>query len=126
MKRLLLSLVIFALLSAFLIYGSITVKSNGKKLSDMLDSAIESAENGDTAEAQNIAKQIDDHFASVEKTLSLFIDHSTINQLGVDISKLYYLAKADDLSDFCAHCRSAKITLTHIIASESLSFVNVM
>lgn len=126
MKRLLLSLAIFVLLSAFLIYGSITVKSNGKKLSDMLDSAIESAENGDTAEAQNIAKQIDDHFASVEKTLSLFIDHSTINQLGVDISQLYYLAEAEDPSEFCAHCRSAKITLTHIIASESLSFVNVM
>lgn len=126
MKRVLVSLVIFLLLGGFSVYGTYIVTANGNALSDMLDTAILQAESGDMEAAHATAKEIEDSFVAVEKRLSYFIDHSVISQLGVDISQLYYLAEADDPSEFCAHCRSAKITVTHIIDSGRLTLPNIL
>lgn len=126
MKRVLISLAIILLLGGFSVYGTYVITTDGNALSDMLDTAISQAESGDMEAAHDTARAIEDSFVAVEKRLSYFIDHSIISQLGVDISQLYYLAEADDPSEFCAHCRSAKITVTHIIDSERPTLPNIL
>ena len=58
--------------------------------------------------------------------MALFLDHEIVNKLGTDISQLYYLADKETKNDFSAYCRSAKITVTHIMASETLALSNVL
>lgn len=126
MKRLVLSVVLVAALVGFSVFGSVTVKKKGGEISEMLDGAISAAEKGDMAEAKAAAKRIEDLFVEAENTLALFLDHEIVNKLGADISQLYYLADKETKNDFSAYCRSAKITVTHIMASETPTLSNVL
>ncbi len=126
MKRLIISFVLVALLVGFSVYGSITVKNKGGEIAEKLDGAIILAEKGDMDEAKKAAKEIENLFVDAENTLSLFLDHEIVNKLGADISQLYYLAENETKNDFSAYCRSAKITVTHIMAGETPTFSNVL
>ncbi len=126
MKRLIISFVFVAALLSFAVYGSFAVRTVGGELSDMLDSAISDAEKGDMASAKKTAKRIEDKFVEAEDKLSLYLDHQIVGKLGADIAQLYYLADEETKNDFSAYCRSAKVTVTHIISGEKPTLSNVL
>ena len=126
MKRLILSFILVAALVGFSVCGSVTVKKKGGEISEMLDGAISVAEKGAMAAATAAATRIEDLFVESESTFALFLNHEIVNKLGADISQLYYLAEKETKNDFSAYCRSAKITVTHILASETPTLSNVL
>ena len=126
MKRMLLSFAIIAALAGFSLYGIFSVRHSGGELSKLLNQAIVYAEGGDSEASRRQAEEIEQFYTEHEEKLAFFLDRQLINDLGVSISQLYYLADAEDISEFCAQCRSADITVTHIMHSDNLTWGNVL
>ena len=126
MKRLFLSLAIFATLFGFAFYGTFAVSNEGERLTALLTEAIDLAEMGNAEAAKQAAERLEARYIEAEKRLSYFVDHRNIGQLGAEISTLPSLAKAEDLSNFLASCKSAKTSIIHLVDSATPHLRNVM
>ena len=114
MKRMLLSFAIIAALAGFSVYGIFSVRHSGGELSKLLNQAIVYAEGGDSEASRRQAEEIEQFYTEHEEQLAFFLDRQLINDLGVSISQLYYLADAEDIS------------VTHIMHSDNLTWGNVL
>ena len=126
MKRLFLSLAIFGALFGFAFYGTFAVSNEGERLTALLTEAIDLAEMGNAEAAKQAAERLEARYIEAEKRLSYFVDHRNIGQLGAEISTLPSLAKAEDLSNFLASCKSAKTSIIHLVDSATPHLRNVM
>ena len=126
MKRLFLSLAIFATLFGFAFYGTVALSHEGERLTALLTEAIDQAEKGNAEAAKQAAERLEARYIESEKRLSYFVDHRNIGQLGTEISTLPSLAKAEDLSNFLASCNSAKTSIIHLVDSATPHLRNVM
>ena len=126
MKRLFISLAIFAALFGFAFYGTVALSHEGERLTSLLTEAINLAEMGNAEAAKAAAERLEARYIESEKRLSYFVDHRNIGQLGAEISTLPSLAKAEDLSNFLASCKSAKTSIIHLVDSATPHLRNVM
>ena len=126
MKRLFISLAIFAALFGFAFYGTVVLSHEGERLTALLTEAINLAEKGNADGAKQAAKRLEVGYIEAEKRLSYFVNHRDIGQLGVEISTLPSLAEAEDLSNFLASCNSAKTSIIHLVDSATPHLRNVM
>ena len=126
MKRLFLSLAIFATLFGFAFYGTVALSHEGERLTALLTEAINLAEMGNADGAKQAAERLEARYIESEKRLSYFVDHRNIGQLGAEISTLPSLAESDDLSNFLASCNSAKTSIIHLVDSATPHLRNVI
>lgn len=126
MKRLFISLAIFATLFGFAFYGTVALSHEGERLTSLLTEAIDLAEMGNAEAAKQAAERLEARYIESEKRLSYFVDHRNIGQLGAEISTLPSLAESDDLSNFLASCNSAKTSIIHLVDSATPHLRNVM
>ena len=126
MKRLFISLAIFAALFGFAFYGTVVLSHEGERLTALLTDAINLAEMGNADGAKQAAERLEVGYIEAEKRLSYFVNHRDIGQLGVEISTLPSLAEAEDLSNFLASCNSAKTSIIHLVDSATPHLRNVM
>ena len=126
MKRLFISLAIFAALFGFAFYGTVVLSHEGERLTALLTEAINLAEKGNADGAKQAAERLEVGYIEAEKRLSYFVNHRDIGQLGVEISTLPSLAEAEDLSNFLASCNSAKTSIIHLVDSATPHLRNVM
>lgn len=126
MKRLFISLAIFAALFGFAFYGTVALSHEGERLTSLLTEAIDQAKKGNAEAAKQAAERLEARYIESEKRLSYFVDHRNIGQLGVEISTLPSLAEAEDLSNFLASCNSAKTSIIHLVDSATPHLRNVM
>lgn len=126
MKRLFISLAIFAALFGFAFYGTVALSHEGERLTALLTDAINLAEMGNADGAKQAAERLEVGYIEAEKRLSYFVNHRDIGQLGVEISTLPSLAEAEDLSNFLASCNSAKTSIIHLVDSATPHLRNVM
>ena len=126
MKRLFISLAIFAALFGFAFYGTVALSHEGERLTALLTEAINLAEMGNAEAAKAAAERLEARYIESEKRLSYFVDHRNIGQLGAEISTLPSLAETEDLSNFLASCNSAKTSIIHLVDSATPHLRNVM
>ena len=126
MKRLFISLAIFAALFGFAFYGTVVLSHEGERLTALLTEAINLAEMGNADGAKQAAERLEVGYIEAEKRLSYFVNHRDIGQLGAEISTLPSLAEAEDLSNFLASCHSTKTSIIHLIDSATPHLRNVM
>ena len=126
MKRLFISLAIFAALFGFAFYGTVALSHEGERLTSLLTEAINLAEKGNAEAAKQAAERLEARYIESEKRLSYFVDHRNIGQLGAEISTLPSLAEAEDLSNFLASCNSAKTSIIHLVDCATPHLRNVM
>lgn len=126
MKRLFISLAIFAALFGFAFYGTVVLSHEGERLTSLLTEAIDQAEKGNADGAKQAAERLEVGYIEAEKRLSYFVNHRDIGQLGAEISTLTSLAEAEDLSNFLASCNSAKTSIIHLVDSATPHLRNVM
>ena len=126
MKRLFISLAIFAALFGFAFYGTVVLSHEGERLTSLLSEAIDQAEKGNAEAAKQAAERLEVGYIEAEKRLSYFVNHRDIGQLGAEISTLPSLAEAEDLSNFLASCNSAKTSIIHLVDSATPHLRNVM
>ena len=126
MKRLFISLAIFAALFGFAFYGTVVLSHEGERLTSLLTEAIDLAEMGNAEAAKQAAERLEARYIEAEKRLSYFVDHRNIGQLGTEISTLPSLAESEDLSNFLASCHSAKTSIIHLVDSATPHLRNVM
>ena len=88
MKRLFISLAIFATLFGFAFYGTVALSHEGERLTALLTEAIDLAEMGNADGAKQAAERLEARYIESEKRLSYFVDHRNIgNSTNNEIKK---------------------------------------
>lgn len=126
MRRLTTALVLILLLGGICVTGIWTVNHHYEKIDRLLDQAVDCYEQGDMERAAALAVDIENQWVKSERYLSLFVNHDTVDEVGVSISKLEPLALSGDKADYLAACKNAHLQLLHIRENEKVSFLNVL
>ncbi|MCI8361016.1 MAG: DUF4363 family protein [Clostridiales bacterium] len=126
MRRMTTALVLVLLLSGICVTGICTVNHHYKKIDRLLDGAIDCYEQGDLERAAALAVDIENQWVQSERYLSLFVNHDTVDEVGVSISKLEPLALSGDWADYLAACKNAHLQILHIRENEKVNFLNLL
>lgn len=125
MKRLLTALVLALLLTGICVIGVCTIDRQYEKMDGLLEEAIDCYENGEMEKAPALAVEIEKQWVETERYLSLFVNHETVDEVGASIARLEPLALTDDVSDYLAVCKEARLRLLHMRGDEKVDWFNI-
>lgn len=124
MKRLIISVVLLTVVITVSIVGLLYINSNYEKICDLISKGEESVVSGDTIKAGEYIKEAEKRYAAAEKWLSAFVNHSTLDEIGVSIAAIEPFAKGEE-AEFLSHCAEAKTALKHLKNDMAISFRNL-
>ncbi len=126
MKRLLLSLAIFAITAIISMTGINYVNSTCADIHDLLEECEKSALAEDADKAEESAKKAEKLFQDKERTLAAFVNHSVIDEAGVCLASISPLAEKDTLPEMLSQIAQAKTALQHIKNDQAFSYQNFL
>lgn len=114
MKRLVISFVLFALVTAVCLGGSAFVNVNYKKICSELESAERLMEKGDAKGAKERAIRAEEIYKDSERLLAAFVSHDVLDEVGVQLSAVAPFAEKESKEEFFSHSAQARVALAHL------------
>lgn len=114
MKRLIASLVALAIVITFGIIGHNYVDKTYREITEELTKSEEEVRKGEILLAIEYSKEAERKYVKAEKLLAAFVNHGTLDDIGVDISAVTPLLYAEDKAEFFSHAAQAKVSLEHL------------
>ncbi len=114
MKRLIVSLVLFAAVLGVCVFGVRFVKQSYEKINSELICSEQCAKNGDFSGAAKAAKRAEEIYTKREQALAAFIKHDILDEVGVCLAAAAPLAEKESKQEFLSAVSQAKVALTHI------------
>ena len=114
MKRLVISLLLFAVVTAVCLWGSGLVNSSYKKICSELESAEQLMKTNDFSGARKCAVRAEKIYKESEKLLAAFVSHGVLDEVGVKLSAVPPFADENSKEEFFSHCAQARVALAHM------------
>ena len=107
------------------IFGQCAITDCGKTVGLLLREGMEAASSGDTETARQKALEAEKTYMHAEQRLSLFIHHDLVEDLGIQIARLSYLAETETLAEYRSEVSGALVMLTHVVNDERPRLSNI-
>ena len=124
MKRLIAVSILFLVIAAVCITGIVVINHTYKETSSRLENAAQEFQQGNYEKAAELAAELENEWIKSERILSLFVDHSSIDEIGISIARLEPAARNQN-DIFLEECKLAKIQLLHIREDEKPDLLNI-
>lgn len=124
MKRFIVSGVILLIIVSVSIIGLYYINENYERITSAIEAGEESVRQKDFDAAQGHIKRAEDIYVKAEKYLSAFVNHSTLDEIGVSIAAITPFAKGEE-EEFLSHCEAAKTALKHLKNDMAISVRNL-
>ncbi len=125
MVRVKISIVIIAAIIIFGISGIIILDNKTDRIISMLDQTQALSSEGKTAEAAELADEMNREWENYQKTASIFVRNEKISSVQTSISRLKPLIENDN-DELNAEFENAKSSLKWIIESEIPKISNIL
>lgn len=125
MKRLLLSAAILAVVITVSIMGLNMLEKTYEDVNEALSQSEACVRIGDYGAAETYCKAAEDIYVKAEKYLSAFVNHSTLDDIGVSIAQIEPFTEKGEEAEFFSHCEAAKTSLKHLKNDMVISFKNL-
>ena len=122
MKRLIVGLLILLLIIALGVTGLFCTNKFVDGLTLSLNSARESALKDNFTQSEKLSNEIKENFKEKEKLLSLFLNHSLIEEIDENLSLLPVFAKSAAKNDFLAYIEKVETKLLELIETQKHIF----
>lgn len=122
MKRLIIGLLILMLIIVLGVTGLLCTNKFVGGLTLSLNSARESALKDNFTQSEKLSNEIKETFKEKEKLLSLFLNHSLIEEIDENLSLLPVFAKSAAKNDFLAHVETVETKLLELIETQKHIF----
>lgn len=126
MKRLIAAGILILMVAAVCVTGIFTINHHYYKIDGMLDDAISFYMDDDMEKVAEISSEIEKQWVIAERYISLFVNHSNVDEIGNSISRLEPLAITQDRQTYLAECKAIKVSLLHLREGEQLSLLNIL
>ncbi len=126
MSRVIVAVVLVIIVAAGCAAGEFVVHGCNNRISEALLRASSLAEMGDVSAAEKAARDAETEFTACEGALAVFINHSLVEDLGSQISKLPSLATEETKDEFLSEAASASVMLTHIVRDNHPTLLNIL
>lgn len=114
MKRLIVSLILFAAVIAICFLGVRYVRASYEKINSELIRSEQCAKREDFKGAKEAAVLAEEIYTKREQTLAAFIKHDILDEVGVCLAAVPPLAEKESREEFLSSLAEAKVALTHI------------
>ena len=118
MRRLYAALGVLALIAAIVTTGFIINTRTAESILEQLNSAYDSAENGNTENAKEIFSKAKKEWSDNVEIMLLFISHGRIDRIDEAFDSAETYLKNDDIIMFLAECSTARLLTEHFIDVE--------
>lgn len=120
MKRMLFGVAILLVIGLIVGLGSFTVYKTDKKMNAIFEKIESHANNNQIKATIRLCDMAEKEWIKNEKTLSLFVNHQEVCDIGVSISALAPLIKHNEKAEFFSELNKAKTQLTHLSNMENI------
>ena len=120
MKRLYFAIGVVVIITAIILSGTLTVKNADKDMKKMFSSLQECVKNNDFDKAEKICDKAEKKWVEYEKSLSFFVNHAEVCDIGVCISAIKPLIKNRQKGDVLSELNKAETLLTHLANLENI------
>lgn len=124
MKRLLISSIILAIIIVISITGLYYINENYEGIVAEIEAGEKSIKLDDYEAAKSHIKKAEEKYAKAEKYLSAFVNHSTLDEIGVNIAAISPFADGEE-EEFLSHCKEARTALKHLKNDMAISVRNL-
>ena len=125
MRRLIAAGILVLCVAVACVIGVRYTSSVCETLETRISDCIAAYEAGDADRAAKAAETLETYWIEVEERLSVFVNHSELDNIGISIAKLSPLAAAGDKAQFLAECKLAKTMVTHLKGDEGFSWHSI-
>ncbi len=114
MKRLILSLAFLTAVLAVSILGANLLESTYDKVTSAIEQGEDCIRIGDYETAEKYMKEAEKIYVKAETYLLAFVNHSTLDDIGVDIAQLAPFVEKGEEAELFSHTNAAKTSLKHL------------
>ena len=125
MKRLLISFAILILIGGVYFFGVGYINSNYEKITGELEKGEKYIQNGDIQNGKKHCAKAERMYTESEQYLSIFVNHGTLDDIGVTISAVFPLADKDSVPECLSHIAQAKVSLKHLYNDHAFIMKNL-
>lgn len=125
MKRLIISGLLLAVIITVSVIGLFYINNNYEEITDAITRGEECLTSGEIKRAKEYIKEAEERYVKAEKYLSAFVNHSTLDEIGVSIAAIEPFTSGEEEAEFRSHCKEAKTALKHLKNDMAISFRNL-
>lgn len=126
MKRIFIASVLLVVTASICLYGTITLKKECDKMTDVLNVAVEiTLTNDNFDEIRKINSEIKKQWAASHKVLAKLVIHSSLEPIEENVDQLESSIINNDIEKYRELCMSAAEHLNHLKSSEKISLENI-
>lgn len=124
MKRLIISSLILAVIVAVSIMGLYYINENYEQIIAEIEAGEEKIRTKDYEGAKKHINNAEERYVRAEKYLSAFVNHNTLDEIGVNIAAIAPFAEGE-AEEFLSHAKAAKTALKHLKNDMAISVRNL-
>ncbi len=126
MKRFIIAALILLIIIVINILEINMLKNAINPIISDINQAQSEIKSGQYKNAEKTSSEIEKQWLKTENKLSLFINHRTVSDIGLNISRLTSLSSPESENDFLAECNAILVMLIHIKNNEHPSISNLL
>ncbi len=126
MKRGIIALLIVIAVAAFTLYQYFYITSSADIYIEMLSTAEEQIEQNAITDAQETVEKLDHRFTLGERTMEIFLQHSDVSEIALNIAMLRRYSQTGDISEFLAVSAVAKRQLINLSNAQTPCIENIL
>jgi len=126
MKNLIISLVLFVVLTGIIICHSVVMLKFGEKTEGLTRSIQNSAENGEWEKTRDSLKEFERVWGKMRKIAVLTLRTNVIDEIDIALEQCKAHVKNEDKPDFLNECIRLKQCIHNIIHQECLHFSEIL